>query len=448
MAWPSARPGVSSRRPARGRAPSSPRWSMWAGMRCDVPAPQTACRRAPTCATARRWQRWRGSPAPSPTSRPPRTRRASPRGPLPPGVVGELVADLTFVAREETPGGLDIHDFASLRGRRYEVVVIAGLDGDGYPSRPAADPLLADLRAPLADALPARAPGTSESRLRFVHAVDAADLTPGAGAKDGRRRRSRGGALALLARGLPARRTGPSTSSTARPAPAASSPTSPATARSGREALRAMALDGQVAPGPLAEAAARRMRPVGVAPDAFHDRTRLRVTELETFLRCPYGWFRDRYLAPAEMEELIDPRFEGTLAHRVLQRTYERMRDERVGPCVPETLDRYRAALEAVLPGACAEKRPPGAGARLRRPPGAPAAPPARDARPRGRARVGARPAPLRAHHGEPTSSPPRSRRGSSSRARSTGWTSRRTVPRWSWTTSGRAGTSGRRAPT
>lgn len=284
-----------------------------------------------------------------------------PRGPLPPGVVGELVADLTFVVREEAPGGLEIHDFASLRGRRYEVVVIAGLDGDGYPSRPAADPLLADLRAPLADVLPARAPGTSESRLRFVHAADAARsglvLVRRTVDDDGREVapspywleacRLAGRPFDELDRTTGARGEVPDSS---------------AAARSERDALRALALDGQVAPGLLEEAAARRVRAVGVAPDAFHDRTRLRVTELEAFLRCPYGWFRDRYLAPAEMEELIDPRFEGTLAHRVLQRTYERMRDEHVGPCVAGTLDRYREALEGILPDACAEKRPPGAG--------------------------------------------------------------------------------------
>jgi RecB family exonuclease len=285
-----------------------------------------------------------------------------PRGPLPPGVVGELIADLTFVAREEPPGGLDVHDVASLRGSRYEVVVIAGLDGDGLPSRPAADPLLGELREPLGDVLPARAPGTSESRLRFVHAVDAA--------------RSR---LVLV------RRTVDDEGRELAPSPywleacrvagrrfddldrvsgaRGEVPDSAAAACSEREALRAMALDGEVAPGLLAEAADRRVRPVGLAPDAFHDRVRLRVTELEAFLRCPYGWFRDSYLAPAELEELIDPRFEGTLAHRVLQRTYERMRDERVGPCGPGTVERYRSTLEALLPVVCDEERPAGAGA-------------------------------------------------------------------------------------
>ncbi|HSJ72977.1 MAG TPA: PD-(D/E)XK nuclease family protein, partial [Miltoncostaeaceae bacterium] len=134
-------------------------------------------------------------------------------------------------------------------------------------------------------------------------------------------------------------------------------------ARSERDALRAMALEGEVAPGLLQEAAERRVRPVGLGPDAFRGRTRLRVTELEAFLRCPYGWFRDRYLAPADMEEVVDARFEGSLGHAVLQRTYERMRDAGAGPCGPATLDRYRATLEAVLPEVAAATRPAGAGA-------------------------------------------------------------------------------------
>ncbi len=285
-----------------------------------------------------------------------------PRGPLPPGLVGELIADLTVPAHEGPAEGLSVHDLASLRGRRYEVVVIAGLDGDGYPRGPAADPLLGDLRGPLADVLPARAPGTSESRLRFAHAVDAARsravLVRRTVDDDGRELAPSPywlEACRVAGRGF--RELDRATGARGEVAD------SPAVARTEREALRAMALDGQVAAGPLADAAARRVRPVGVAPDAFRDRTHLRVTELEAFLRCPYGWFRDRFLSPAELEELVDPRFEGTLGHAALQAVYERMRDEGAGPCVPATLARYRAALEEALPGVCSAARPAGAGA-------------------------------------------------------------------------------------
>ena len=131
---------------------------------------------------------------------------ARPRGPLPPGVVGELIADLTFLAREEAPGGLDVHDLASVRGSRYEVVVIAGLDGDGTPARPAADPLLAAMREGLADVLPARAPGTTREPPAVRPRGRRRPLAARARAPRGRRRGPRARALALLARGLPGRR--------------------------------------------------------------------------------------------------------------------------------------------------------------------------------------------------------------------------------------------------
>ncbi len=125
-----------------------------------------------------------------------------------------------------------------------------------------------------------------------------------------------------------------------------------------------MALDGAVAPGLLADAACRRVRPVGVAPEAFRDLDRLRVTELEAYLRCPYGWFRDRYLAPEEMEELDRPAVRGhPRPQGPAARPTRACTEEGAGPCVPATLERYREALEAELPDVCAAARPAGAGA-------------------------------------------------------------------------------------
>ena len=219
------------------------------------------------------------------------------------------------------------------------------------------------MREGLADVLPARAPGTTESRLRFVHAADAARsrlvLVRRAVDDEGRE-------LAPSPYWLEACRVAGRPFDELDRAPGARGevPDAAAAARSERDALRAMALDGEVAPGLLEEAAARRTRPVGVGPDAFRDRARLRVTELEAFLRCPYGWFRDSYLSPAEMEELIDPRFEGNLAHAVLQRTYERHARRR-GPArasrPPSTATGRRSRPRC--PRSCAAARPAGAGA-------------------------------------------------------------------------------------
>lgn len=284
------------------------------------------------------------------------------RGPLPPGALGEVVADLSVIARDEEHGGLDLHDFASIRGSDYDVVVLAGVDGDGYPGRPAADPFLAELRPGLADVLPPRAPGTTESRLRFTHAVDAA--------------RER---LVLIRRVVDddgrevapspywvevARHTGRDIDQLdARTGARGEVPESPASARSAREALRAVALANEVAPGLLAEAVGRRVRRTGVGATAFLGRTTFRVTELEGYLRCPYGWFHSTILDPAEMDEAIDPRFEGSFGHHVLERVYREMSCAGVGACVPATLGRYRAALSEAIEEEARTQRPEGAGA-------------------------------------------------------------------------------------
>ena len=272
------------------------------------------------------------------------------RGPLPPGALGAIVADLTFVSREDGGGGLDVHDLTSLRGRLYDVVVIAGIDGEGYPGRPAAD------------VLPPRAPGTSESRLRFAHAIDSART----GLRLVRRMVDDNGrevapspywmeVCRVAGRDPQAldRRTG------AR----GEVPDDAAGARTPREALRALALAGAVVPGALAGAAGRRRRPVGLPADAFHDRVTVRVTEIESYLGCAYGWFHSNVIAPRPLEESVDAAFEGSLGHEALQLTYERMRAEDVGGCTSHTVERYRSALDAAMAEVAARKRPAGSGA-------------------------------------------------------------------------------------
>ncbi|MGD9695504.1 MAG: PD-(D/E)XK nuclease family protein [Thermoleophilia bacterium] len=281
-----------------------------------------------------------------------------PRGPLPPGRLGSILADLTITVRDEGPG-LHLHDYASIRGARYEVVVLAGLDSAGFPAGPTADPLIAGLRPGLGDALPARASGTSESRLRFVHAVDAARdrvVLVRRAVDDEGRELAPSPYWVEVAR-LAGRRADACDRRTGARGDLAETPDG---ARTLREGLRAVAAAAGTVPGDLAAAVARRSRELGVPAEAFRGRMRFRVTELEHYLRCPYGWFRDRFLNPAELDGRIDPRFEGTLAHEILHRLYARMRDEGVGRCAQGTLDRYRAALREIAPGVAEPMRPGG----------------------------------------------------------------------------------------
>ena len=287
---------------------------------------------------------------------------AAARGPLPPGALGAIVADLTFVSREGGGGGLDVHDLTSLRGRLYDVVVVAGIDGEGFPGRPAADPVLAGMRPALADVLPPRAPGTSESRLRFTHALDAA-----------------GSALRLVRRMVDdnGREVAPSPYWMEACRVAGRDPHALdrrtgsrgeiaediATARTAREALRTMALEGAVVPGALADAAARRRRPVGVPADAFLDRTTVRVTEVESYLGCAYGWFHSVVIAPLPLEQPVNAAFEGSLGHRALELTYRAVHAAGLGGCTTHTLETYRTTLDSTMTTVAAEMRPPGAGA-------------------------------------------------------------------------------------
>ncbi|MCC6831909.1 MAG: PD-(D/E)XK nuclease family protein [Thermoleophilia bacterium] len=280
-----------------------------------------------------------------------------PRGPLPPGELGQVLADLTIRDEAGPMNGLQLHDYASVRGRRFRVVVLCGLDGDGVPGRPAPDPILGPLRAALADLPPPRAPGTSEQRLRFWHAVNAATerlvLVRRLVDDDGRE-------LApspywvetcrVTGRGVDDldRRTG------SRGEVLDDEEVVPCEA----EVLRHLAVTGRVTAGPLAEAAGRRVRRRGVPPDAFAGVDAMRVTDLETFLRCPYGWLIDRYIGPREMERAFDAAAEGTLAHEVMQQVYAAMRDGGVGACTAATLDVYLAELERVLPSVADARRP------------------------------------------------------------------------------------------
>lgn len=285
-----------------------------------------------------------------------------PRGPLPPGELGQVLADLTIRDEAGPHDGLQLHDYASIRGRQFKVVILCGLDGDGFPGRPAPDPILGPLREALGDLLPPRAPGTSESRLRFWHAVNAATeqlvLVRRLVDDDGREVAPSPywvETCRVIGRDIDDldRRTG------SRGEILDDGDSVPSEA----EVLRRLAVNRQVAPGPLADAAGRRVRRFGVPAEAFASVAAMRVTDLETFLRCPYGWLIDRYVSPRTLERPFDGAAEGTLAHEVMHRVYAAMSEHGIGPCTPATLADYMAELERVLPLVADASRPRRAGA-------------------------------------------------------------------------------------
>lgn len=74
-------------------------------------------------------------------------------------------------------------------------------------------------------------------------------------------------------------------------------------------------------------------------------RETFRVTDLERMAGCSSAWFIERYLRPGEIDQAIDPRMRGSIAHVALQRFYNQLPSalpgaERVTP------DNVEAAVE------------------------------------------------------------------------------------------------------
>lgn len=64
------------------------------------------------------------------------------------------------------------------------------------------------------------------------------------------------------------------------------------------------------------------------------------VTELETYVRCPYNWFITRKLDTREIDRDFGPSEKGSLAHHVLKRFYERFAsDNPLGSGIPRRVD-------------------------------------------------------------------------------------------------------------
>ncbi|MHB1340684.1 MAG: PD-(D/E)XK nuclease family protein [Coriobacteriia bacterium] len=88
------------------------------------------------------------------------------------------------------------------------------------------------------------------------------------------------------------------------------------------------------------------------------DRSLFSVSEIETYLSCPYRWFYDRHLGPDSLDEAIDARTRGVLAHATLARFYAAWIErghERVTPeTLAEALEVHRTIAGAVLAEAVA----------------------------------------------------------------------------------------------
>ena len=281
--------------------------------------------------------------------------RPAARGDVLPGRLGALLADLGFVEETGPAGAVVLLDLSQARGLEFDHVVVLGLEDGTLPGSPAADPYLPDDRRDRLGLLPPRAPGTSEALLRFHAACacatqtltlvrrsaddDGRELAPSPYWVESRR---------LLAAPEPLRRgvTGlvPSLDGTV----------------TGRDVDRRLALERHPALPAPAAALARRRGVRGLTRGVIRDR--VRVTELEGYLSCAYGWFVASVLAPRPLELEWDPAAEGTFGHAVLERAFRRLARDGAGACTAAALPRYQEAVHTALAEVASEVRPADAG--------------------------------------------------------------------------------------
>jgi len=69
---------------------------------------------------------------------------------------------------------------------------------------------------------------------------------------------------------------------------------------------------------------------------------------LETYLECPYLWFFSRAIGAQTLEAEFDTREQGTLAHEILSQTYSRLSAKGVDRVTPETLQMAHAVAEMI----------------------------------------------------------------------------------------------------
>ena len=277
------------------------------------------------------------------------------RGDVLPGRLGALLADLGFSDEGGQPGAVPLLDLSQARGLDFDHVVVLGLEDGTLPGAPATDAYLPDDLRDRLGLLPPRAAGTTEALLRFHAACacatttltlvrrfaddDGRELAPSPYWVETRR---------LLAGADPIRRgvTGLVPASMLEV--------------TARDVDRRLALEHRPARPAPTTALARRERVRGLSRGVVRDR--VRVTELESYLSCAYGWFVGSVLAPRPLEQEWDPAAEGSFGHAVLERAFRCLADAGAGACTPAALPRYREAVRAALAEVAEELRPADSG--------------------------------------------------------------------------------------
>lgn len=130
---------------------------------------------------------------------------------------------------------------------------------------------------------------------------------------------------------------------------------------SGREFLRAQAFAGNKRVPRVTSAATRAVSRGGLIQDPsvlrqMAERDVFSVSELENYLDCPYKWFYQRAVRAQELERSSGPADQGEFAHELLRRTYETLLLQGIARVSEPTLGLALSVLDAAFEKCLSER--------------------------------------------------------------------------------------------
>lgn len=233
-----------------------------------------------------------------------------------------------------------------LRGRRFDMVVIAGLDAERFA--PAAEVPLAERVSAAFGGRPPRDLLAADRLLFYLLITRAARrLVVSRRAVDGIGREVP--PSPLFEELLDVYRTPDEAADGALPAGIAIRRVGAGSAeRVGAGA--APPVEQRAMPLPTIPGARGRLTDEGLLA-ALAGRDEFSASEIETYLSCPYRWFVRSVLAPREIDEELDARARGTAAHALLALFYEHWVSEGHERVTPANLDEALELLEHIARG-------------------------------------------------------------------------------------------------
>ncbi len=278
------------------------------------------------------------------------------------GPAGIVLADVAAALAEvevppgetERPGRVQVGTVGRLRSRRFDVVVLAGLNAGEFPVAPAETllPGTAVGRALAAFGGEGDDEGGADlERALFYHAVTRARrklvLLGCATDEDGEGERL----SPYLEEVADAYRDG--SGSFPEHVYVAAGQSAVEQGIGEREALRKDVLQpGRTARTEWARARARGLKPELRSPLLLSELAASDVfsaTEIESYLGCPYAWFIGRQLRPESLDATEDARTQGDFAHQLLSAAYSRFAEEGIVRVEPQNVDRCAAIVDLVF---------------------------------------------------------------------------------------------------